>query len=1638
MIGLTSFSAIAETLFYAPFDGSANAETAAGSKIARMYGKINYVNGIKGEAAVVGGKTDRIVFSAAKNFNIEQGTCSFWIQPQNWLPATKNFAFFVSFKAFHDNTNSDIITYKVCKTTNLAFLVRNRATKKSIPLTTDIALWQQKQWHNIVLTWDARTITFYLDGKKISSMAHFKLPEEWKEIIVGVPYPSWIMIEDEKTAVDELVILNECLEAEKVAALYKNTLNQFEKVKNKKDPSSKETALFHASFDRGIKPDKALNRQVNAYGKKVPIVPGIRKQAAEVAGKEKIKIYYKANENMHAKTGTCIFWVKPEWAAQEKNFYFLLSLFGPDTRCLLLKSYNAAKLSLILQNTRTQKTKVLSQSIADWKPGQWHQLALIWNKGSYRLFIDGAACGAVTLEGLDKWNYIVLGTALPSWGHVGLNKTIVDELAIFPEAFTTSDIKRNFDAVIAANPAMKAKLTRREKVKKFRQDNDLALAANGAWILASSFGNYHDYYSDNLIDNNPDTVWQPKENEYPQYLELRWKFPRKIDKIVFRSGSNIAIDAASVKSFDRINGKWKTIKQATAAELKDGTITFPCITCRQLRFVIEKAKDKVSLSELEAYGPPQPVVGKNSPYWNAWYIWYPEPDQLHKGSQPRYFRRVFNLTDSAFKSAFIQARSNDYYRIWVNGNEVATGSTMITPVNVGKYLKKGKNIIAVESDLRRNPGKWGWGELLVELSVNYPNGSLRIGTGPEWKSSNKKLEGWTGTEFDDAKWLGVYCYKRPPEGPWGKIAYHCTSIREKIKFAGVKITPEKPEPGSEITVSVTLKPEIPLGRNYFFAFELGHRALNPQNVDYIVSREIVNSVSTKGKVDAITITAKIPLPPWTPSGKIPLRLCGYDSENGIELDLDGIKDNVIAEIETAPRTVHASPVDTAKVAYPNGQAAFVINDQATTPFFWRHIYLTDPKRLYTMDKYSNIKIHQFLLYGGIIHEGQTSWPAKMAELERRITTLLGVDPDAGIIILADLRPSMQWLQANPDERLITAFGERDVVSFASKKYRRECRDFWKYMLDYLKKKPYWKRIVGFHVWSCGMPDSVMGGVSNNVWQADRGKITAGDYNPQALAMFRDFLRKKYKNDVSALRKSWKKPDITFAAATPDIKELVAEGKGGNIFRDPTEGRMTFDYAEFLPTILGGFLRELSRFVKEETDWKKMIFVHYGFLIAHMQGYNSPGAQLNNNNFDLPDMLEDPAIDGYIGAPSYGFRQAGTPMVTYFPWTSFRLHDRMYLPDDDNRTYVAAPVNYGRNRSQRETRAITRRNMGADITRNFGSWFSDMSQGSGRSGISWFGEKEVTEMIGEMDEVYSKAIRKGYQSAAEIAVIFSPETPKFQDVYYGPTLSCNLIKWMWYTEFFKLGAPFDVYVTSDLRNPKFPAKQYKMIVMMNTFFLSDADRKAVDALKADQRTILWFYAPGYVDWNKGLQTSGIKAMTGMNVAELPGKEQMQAKLSNTTHPLSKGLPLDRKFTAAGFSYPATKKMHPTEFGPRFRITDNKADIIAKFADGKGAIAARDFGNWKSVYSVVPRLDRSFLMNVCRWAGVHIYTDEEIVFDANRNFIILHNGYNGAKSIKLSLPRKTNIFDAISGKKLGNNTDQLKLTIEECSTSVLYLE
>lgn len=1413
-------------------------------------------------------------------------------------------------------------------------------------------------------------------------------------------------------------------------------------------------AVFRASLDGQVRAATAGGEVVPRVEGAVRTIEGVRGQAAVVGGAN--RVLYPAEGVLPTARGTCALWVCPlDWTPAVQHFTFFVTFthrgdapLRQAVRVILYKVFNEPTLRLLFQNDLIKRTNSIGVDIALWQPGQWHHLAFTWDDARIRLYVDGAEAASMPPIGLPDsgWQDIILGIGYPGWGshpgHVlGPEATAIDEVRLEARVLSADEIREAYRevattaavavATVAAVAALDGGAAREGRGQAVEMPENLARQENGAFIVTSSFANDSTLYEDNLIDGRDDTSWQPMEDEYPQTLELRWEFPVIADAASF---TGTGVRAASVHAWDRAAGLWRALKAFSPAEVAAGLASFPSVKTDRLRIVID-AGEKVALSAVGVYGPDQPLIGRSRPYWDAWYIWYPESDKVHKGNQPRYFRKTFELEDMGLVSAHLQSRSNDYYRIWINGQEAATGSTVITPVPVGHLLREGTNVIAAEADLGRNPGRWGWGEFLTELSISYAGVTRRIGTGPGWRSCDRKADGWQAAAFDDTGWQEAFLYARPPEGPWGRIAYHDTSVRESASVDRVAVVPPRPSPGTTARVEVALKaPAAPLKRDYVFVLELGEEGVDPTlHGSYVVVRDVVDSDAVRRAPDGtLTIASDLPIPPHTPSGSVPLRLKAYDRQTGAELDLAGTARGEILRLDIPARAERTRATGQAHIAYTNGQASFVVDGQVTTPLFRRQILLSDPERLYNGREHSGIGI-----YYTIQQKANLLAPeADFDTIDQRIRSELSTSPDSRIIVAFSLCAGSDWLQAHPAERLINAFGKPDVVSYASAAYLAACLTYLDKALDFLRSRPYWDKIIGFQPHTHGISDSVMGGTVGNTWQADRGKITAGDFNPQAIERFREFLRATYDNDVQRLRAAWQKPEVTFETARPDIRELVAEGKDGGIFRDPSEGMMTFDYAEFLPTMLGNVNRRMARFIKDETDWQKMVFIHYGYLIEHMRGLNNPGSQLNNNNYDLTELLRDPAIDGYIGAPNYDYRRAGTPMVNYFAWSTYRLHGRMYLPDDDHRYHVAGTKLYGRLRSRRETRAIIRRNVGAYITRNFGAWFADMSRGDGRSGVSWTGEPEVADLIGEMNRVYRQAIETGYASAAEVAVIFSAESNRFLDVYYGPTLMNNLIQWMYYPEFFRLGAPFDVYLAEDLTHPEL-RQDYKLYVMMNVFHLTEAQRAAVEGLKRDGHTILWFYAPDYVG-RDGLSAARIAAITGMAVEALDGREQMAAAVVPSGHPLSAGLDDDDTLAARGFTVPATVRLHPTEFGPRFRITDADAAVIARFADGQGALAARDFGDWKSVYSVVPRLEAPLLRNILRWAGVHVYTEAPVTLDANRHVIVVHNGYDAARDVPLALPRKTDVVDALTGAPLASGTAALTLRLEKADTRVLFLK
>ena len=87
----------------------------------------------------------------------------------------------------------------------------------------------------------------------------------------------------------------------------------------------------------------------------------------------------------------------------------------------------------------------------------------------------------------------------------------------------------------------------------------------------------------------------------------------------------------------------------------------------------------------------------------------------------------------------------------------------------------------------------------------------------------------------------------------------------------------------------------------------------------------------------------------------------------------------------------------------------------------------------------------------------------------------------------------------------------------------------------------------------------------------------------------------------------------------------------------------------------------------------------------------------------------------------------------------------------------------------------------------------------------------------------------------------------------------------------------------------------------------------------------------------------------------------------------------------------------------------------------------------------------MRNIAKFAGVHMYCDEDIIMDADNRFIMLHNGPKTApyglyinKSITIKLPEKKDVYDLFSEKIIAKNTDAFSVLLPECETLFFQLK
>lgn len=122
----------------------------------------------------------------------------------------------------------------------------------------------------------------------------------------------------------------------------------------------------------------------------------------------------------------------------------------------------------------------------------------------------------------------------------------------------------------------------------------------------------------------------------------------------------------------------------------------------------------------------------------------------------RYFRHKFSLTDKEIIQAMALISVDHSYILYLNGQKVATGENWrkVDKLDVGKFLKPGENIIAIEGTNEGNIANPAG--VLFAMKIDQKDSLETIvqsATDKGWKSTDASPDKeWTRVEFDDGQW----------------------------------------------------------------------------------------------------------------------------------------------------------------------------------------------------------------------------------------------------------------------------------------------------------------------------------------------------------------------------------------------------------------------------------------------------------------------------------------------------------------------------------------------------------------------------------------------------------------------------------------------------------------------------------------------------------------------------------------------------------------------------------------------------------------------------------------------------------------------------------------------------------------------
>jgi len=619
-----------------------------------------------------------------------------------------------------------------------------------------------------------------------------------------------------------------------------------------------------------------------------------------------------------------------------------------------------------------------------------------------------------------------------------------------------------------------------------------------------------------------------------------------------------------------------------------------------------------------------------------------------------------------------------------------------------------------------------------------------------------------------------------------------------------------------------------------------------------------------------------------------------------------------------------------------------------------------------------------------------------------IRCLLDHDNQGYVMVRLYLAPPAWWFKQHPGQQIkFTADGKLGGESAASQAWRDETNKLLKKYIDYLEKSPYRKRILGYHLgW----------GVTGEWHYPDFGRLP--DAGETMTACFHRWLTAKYGFHPE------------FASLPVPGPAQRAQSENG-IFRNPANvaERNVSDYYRCQQEAVRDAMLSFCRTARRATNGKKLIGVFYGYYF-HM-GYSNT-EQAEGGHLCMKDVFSAPDIDFLSGPYSYQHesRRVGGDGCLRSPLESVKLHGKMFFTEADEPTYLGC--SQGVNIKARGTDTVAgsisamRRNFCNVMIHGTDLWWFDIGPKDAEGGFAggWWDPPALNAEMKRFKEIGVASLRDDRSSIAQVAVVCNPETYYYivcwnsgKDLFTHPLLHKTV------QAMYLAGAPFDLVVASDL--DRLDYSRYRLLVFLDDFYLNAAERKVIDAkVKANGHTVLWVYAPGYVDGVR-LSTAAMSDLIGMKVASSLTVGAAQIKLNA-------GTPLGG---IASFGLPVS-------VSPVFSVIDSGVRRLGNIAGtSQCGFALKKFPAWTSIYTFAPPASPELLRGIYQLAGVHIYDAENDVLYADRSYVAITGDTGGSRTIRL--PARADVTDLFSGRKLATDATSFRFDFAPKSTRLFRI-